>query len=239
MKRVVISQPMYFPWVGMFEQIRLADVYVHYDDVQFARGFMNRVQAKTADGWMWLTVPRVDASRGQLLKDIAVKDDEGWQRSHLTILEQAYKGAPHRDEMLELARSVLGLGVEMLADLAIASMDSCCEYFGLAPAQRFARSSELGIEGRGWSRLLAIVKRLGGDVYVTGHGARNYLDHEAFEREGVRVEYMDYRMRPYPQLHGEFNPYVSILDLVANRGRDGREVICSGTVPWREFLAKV
>ena len=47
---VVISQPMLFPWVGMFEQIRLADVYVHYTDVQFSKGsFVNRVQIKTAD----------------------------------------------------------------------------------------------------------------------------------------------------------------------------------------------
>ena len=74
-----------------------------------------------------------------------------------------------------------------------------------------------------------------GDVYVTGHGAKNYLDHEAFERGGVHVEYMDYQRRAYPQLHGEFTPYVSILDLIANMGREGRDLICSGTVSWREF----
>ena len=56
--RVVISQPMLFPWVGLFEQIRAADVYVHYDDVQFSKGsFTNRVQIKTARGPRWLTVP--------------------------------------------------------------------------------------------------------------------------------------------------------------------------------------
>jgi hypothetical protein len=35
---VVISQPMFFPWVGMLEQLKLADTYVHYDDVQFEKG---------------------------------------------------------------------------------------------------------------------------------------------------------------------------------------------------------
>ena len=49
MTTVVISQPMLFPWVGMFEQVALADVFVHYDDVQFSKGsFTNRVQLKTA-----------------------------------------------------------------------------------------------------------------------------------------------------------------------------------------------
>ena len=57
--RVVISQSMYFPWVGMLEQIRLADVFIHYDDVQFSKGsFSNRVQVKQPDGTSaWMTIP--------------------------------------------------------------------------------------------------------------------------------------------------------------------------------------
>ena len=56
MTRVVISQSMLFPWVGLLEQMRLADVFVHYDDVQFSKGsFVNRVQVKTPDGVRWMT----------------------------------------------------------------------------------------------------------------------------------------------------------------------------------------
>ena len=29
---------------------------------------------------------------------------------------------------------------------------------------------------------------------------------------------------PYPQPHGEFNPFVSILDLIANTGKEGIEL---------------
>ena len=72
MTRVVVSQTMFFPWIGLFEQVRLADVFVHYDDVQFARGFMNRVQVKVADGWRWLTAPTTGQHRDQHLKNIAL-----------------------------------------------------------------------------------------------------------------------------------------------------------------------
>jgi len=54
--RIVISQSMYFPWVGLLEQIRLAEFFVHYDDVQLTRVFTNRVQVKTAQGSKWITV---------------------------------------------------------------------------------------------------------------------------------------------------------------------------------------
>ena len=57
-KTVVILQPQFFPWRGVFEQIRLADEFVHLDDAQFQKGgFTNRVQLKTANGPLWLTVP--------------------------------------------------------------------------------------------------------------------------------------------------------------------------------------
>jgi hypothetical protein len=84
---VVISQPMYFPWVGMFEQIALADVFVFYTDVQFSKGsFTNRVQIKTPAGSTWMTVPLQDLKLGQSIDDVAVKPVAQWKPRHLTLL---------------------------------------------------------------------------------------------------------------------------------------------------------
>jgi hypothetical protein len=81
-----------------------------------------------------------------------------------------------------------------------------------------------------------MVVSLGGSRYLTGHGAKNYLEHDLFEQGGVSVEYLNYEKTPYPQLHGDFTPFVSSLDLIANVGRAGVDRIRSGTVPWRQFL---
>ena len=234
--RVVISQPMLFPWVGLFEQIRLADVYVHYTDVQFSKGsFVNRVQIKTADGFHWLTVPLKNLTLGQNIDDVEVNEAKDWRKGHLDFLAQALRGAPHARDALGLVESVYAEKSSRLAAIAIKSLEAVLAYFGLVEGRRFVRSPELGIDGAGSARVLEIVQKLGGTVYVTGHGARNYLEHEAFERAGVRVEYMDYRRTPYPQMHGPFNPHVSILDLIANTGRAGLEFIHSQTVNWKEF----
>jgi hypothetical protein len=233
---VVISQPMFFPWVGLFEQIRLADVYVHYDDVQFSKGsFTNRVQIKTARGSKWLTLP-VRIHLGQSIREVELAAEEDWRKSHLSFLAQSFEGAPYAREALDLVERVYGRGQERLCDVVIASMEVVLEYFDLAPRTRFLRSSEMGIPGKSWERVLDVVRQVQGDRYVTGQGALDYLDHEAFERAGVAVEYLNYEKRPYPQLHGEFTPFVSILDLIANAGRDGRRVISSGTKPWRDVV---
>jgi hypothetical protein len=236
-RTVVISQPMFFPWVGLLEQLRLADVYVHYDDVQFSKGsFTNRVQFKTARGSAWLTVPLRDVRLGQQIREVRIDERRDWRARHLAQLAEAYAGAPYRDEMLALVEPVYRLATDDIGTLAAASTTALCDYFGPSTGKQFARSSDLGIPGHSSERVLAVVRALSGTVYVTGHGARDYLDHESFERHGVRVEYIDYRKVPYPQLHGAFNPYVSALDLVANCGRAGGAYIRSGTRYWREFL---
>jgi hypothetical protein len=237
MKRIVISQPMLFPWVGLFEQIRLADVYVHYDDVQFSKGsFVNRVQVKTATGIKWLTVPLQSLRLGQEIRAVAIDDKTDWRRAHLDLLSQSYASAPFKDDMLSLVQSVYRRPARSIAEVAVASMEAICDYFSLNEGKNVATSSHLGIGGKSSQRVVDIVKRFEGDVYITGHGARSYLDHELFESRGVRVEYMDYRKLPYRQLHGEFTPYVSALDLIANEGREGRGLIASETIYWKDFI---
>ena len=235
MKTVVISQPMYFPWVGMLEQMALADVWVHLDDAQFSKGgFFNRVQIKAIDGTPWLTVPLAENKLGQPLNE-AQPAAHDWQRKHLTTLQQAYAAAPYTTEMIALVERVLAAGHAPLADLSAASLEALADLFGVLP-QTLLHSSEMAVEGGGSARVLAICRELGATRYVTGQGAMDYLDHAAFEAAGIAVEYMDYEKRTYPQLHGDFTPFVSALDLLANCGQAGRDVIAPRTVCWKDFV---
>ena len=88
------------------------------------------------------------------------------------------------------------------------------------------------------ARVLEYCKFFGANVYITGHGAANYMDFALFEAAGVDVRFMDYKRTPYPQLHGEFTPYVSLLDLLFNVGTAAAPGhLDSTTVGWKEFIA--
>jgi len=229
---------MYFPWVGLLEQVRLADVFVHYDDVQFDRGLYNRVQVKTEQGPRWITVPLRNHRRGQKIDEIAIDSGVDWRRRHRDVLLQAYRKAPFLKEMLALVDSVFELPVTTLAELSRASLLALVDYFDLRAGRSFLDSRELGIQGASSQRLRDMVLGVGGAAYITGHGARNYLDHALLERAGISVRYMDYQRVPYPQQHGAFTPYVTGLDLVANCGTQGASVITSPAMAWRQFLGE-
>lgn len=237
MSTVVISQPMYFPWVGMFEQWRLADDFVFFDDVQFARGFINRVQYKTPTGSAWLTIPLRQHSRDSRICDLECAEDAGWRDKHLRTLALSLAGTPYQQDAIELAESVLLRRDLGFCDLLIEGMQVLAGYFGLLQGKRLHRSSQLAVAGCKGELIQGLVSQLGGSRYVTGMGALNYLDHAALEQAGIEVSYMDYRKHEYPQKFPPFTPYVTILDLVANCGRDGGAVIESGVTHWRQVLA--
>ena len=228
---------MYFPWVGLFEQIALANTFVFYDDVQFQRrGFNNRVQIRHDSGIKWLTVSTVHNDRATPINQIKIDNDFDFRSNHLNILANTYKNTPFCHEMLNLVLDVFSKNFDTISELSEQSILAVCKYFNLDNDINIIKSSQLGTAGKGTQRILDICIKLNASTYITGHGAKNYLDHLEFEKIQVGVEYMNYQLKRYPQIHGGFTPYVSVLDLIANCGKSGIEYICSSTQNWKGFL---
>jgi hypothetical protein len=233
---VVITQPMLFPWPGFFEQLMLADTYIYLDDAQFSKGsFTNRIQLLRGDERCWMTIPLAGKGSFQKIHELEAAGDN-WKSSHRDLLRQSLAGAPYLDDALSILDMVYAHS--SLPELLIASTEEPARYMGIGTGRTIAKTSGMNIAGAAWRRVLDIVLGAGGDRYLTGHGAANYLDHSAFADEGVAVEYMGYSRTPWPQPGNIFTPYVSILDLIARTGPAARNYLMPATIPWQDFLKK-
>jgi WbqC-like protein family len=215
---VVVLQPGYLPWLGFFDQMRRADVFVYYDDVQYdTHGWRNRNRIKTQHGPLWLTVPvrHSGLSKPRIL-DVAIDTRTSWAKKHVTSIRQAYAAAPFAKQYVPALEELLLRPWERLVDLDLAVAGLMAEWLGLRT--RVERASALGIEGGQNERLVNICRHFGATNYLTGSAARDYLDVPLFARSGVEVEWQDFVHPVYPQLHGDFVPYLSAVDLVFNRG---------------------
>lgn len=235
MTTVVISQPMYFPWPGFLAQLSLADIVVWLDDVQFSKGsFTNRVQVRLPSGMSWLSIPLERKGSHIQISDLATAKPD-WLDAHVATLQQSLKGKPYFEAALNVAESLRKH--KQLCDALIASSAGLAKACGIAPTPSLLRSSDLDIEGSGSERVLDCVKTLGGTRYITGHGARKYLDHEAFQAAGIDVEYMQYDVTPWGAEGQDFTPFITGLDLLASVGRDQAcDHLNPKTVHWRKFL---
>jgi len=194
---------------------------------------MSRVQLKTANGVSWLTVPIDHARSGKLLNEVVLLSSEDWRQKHLRTIRHAYARRPYFNLMFELAEKTYSEPTEHLAEFNSTGIERIAQWLGLAP--KFMRSSEMPVAGASTERLVALCEAVNCDVYVTGHGALKYLNHQQFEDKGISVRYMDYKKAPYEQGPGEFTPYVSILDAIANCGERARDLLCSEAIYWRDF----
>lgn len=238
--KIVIAQPCFFPWVGTFEKIRLCDRYVHLDHVQYSKGsFTNRARIRVATGSKWITVPLHQLRFGQAIHHVRIDESQDWRQQHLGFLKQQYKHAPFKSDMLQIVSEIYKMDWSHIADLSIWTIQLVCDYFDITPKAGYIRSSDLRVSGKKSELVKNIVRRLGGSTYICGSGNRpvnrHYLDHEAFEEACVRIEYMQYENRLYRQQYEPFTPQLSVLDLIANEGRAGRQAICSLSAYWRDL----
>jgi hypothetical protein len=236
MTTVVISQPMYLPWPGFVSHMAMADILIWLDDAQFSRGsFTNRVQIRTTSGSKWLSIPLIGKGFETPIRDLAAAEPD-WQRSHRDLARQALRGTPHLPEAVSII-DIAGTSAS-LCNALITSSELCLSAC-VQTGRTTLRSSEMAISGGSWRRVLDLVHHVGGTRYLTGHGAANYLDHLAFEAEGVSVDYIGYDFTPWPQQHGDFSPYVTSLDLIASVAPELRHRhLSTKTIPWRQFLAQ-
>jgi hypothetical protein len=117
------------------------------------------------------------------------------------------------------ARGNARAGWARFADLDLTKTGLVSGWFGLSSA--ILRESALGIPGKRSERLLALCQLVGARRYA----ARDYLDTELFARNGIEVEWQDYVHPVYPQQHGDFVPYLSIVDLLFNCGEESAAIL--------------
>jgi hypothetical protein len=226
--KVVILQPSYIPWRGYFDQIHKADLFVFYDCVQYDdRGWRNRNKIKTTQGAQWITVPvnsKGCQTSGTAIKDIPIVWESDWAEKHRRTIALSYAKAPFFGDYSELLGEIYSRRDEKLSDLTCGTTEMIARALGIKHT-RFMRSSQLPAEGTKTDRLLSILKHLDATHYISGPSAQSYMELDKFDAAGVTVEYMRYEYPEYPQLHGAFEPQVSVLDLLLNTGPDaGRHI---------------
>ena len=222
---VAVLQPGFLPWLGFFDQMIRSDVFVIYDDVQFDKhGWRNRNRIKTANGVAWLTVPvRHSGHHGQAISDVKIDNSRNWARKLVSAIHQAYSRAPHCEPYVKQLAEILTRPWDNLIDLDLCIIELMARWFEVET--NLLKASELGIRGSQSGRLLEICQHFGASRYLSGNAAKSYLDNQLFDNAGIEVVWQDYAHPSYPQLHGEFVPYLSALDLILNVGPESPKVI--------------
>jgi hypothetical protein len=222
-------QPVYLPWIGLFHKIALADIFCVFDIVQYQRkDFNNRNKIKTSAGPLWLTVPVKSSGRlDSIITDIEIIND-GWQKKHLKSIELNYKKTPYFEQYFFGLRKILDTPYQYLVDLNFDILIYVLNVLDIDT--KIVKASDYSFVGTKSELVLDMCTQLDADIYIFGEKGKDYADVDVYKSKGVHPYFQSYNHPVYKQIKGEFEPFMSVLDLIFNQGKDSKEIIMSNNI---------
>lgn len=232
---VAIHQPNFLPWLGYFDKLARADVFVVLDTVaaqQTGSSYTNRVEVLVGGKRSWLTVPIArGAEARRRIADLRVVDSSPWRRKIGATIEQSYARAPFFAAVMPMVQALLERPGDRLADFNLAALTTIAGLLRL-DCRRIVLASTLDVPGAGTDLLIEIVRAVGGTTYLCGGGAGGYQDDAKFAAAGIALQYQNFRHPVYPQVNaGTFVAGLSVVDALMNCGDEGVSRLLDATAP--------
>lgn len=217
---VSIHQPHYFPWLGLIAKIACSDCFVYLDNVQFEKnGFQNRSRYSADGGLKFLSLPVLKSgliSEGIAINEIKLAEKNASQK-HWQTLRQRYGKCAGWKLLADRLEAVLKPEQEQMMPLCLATTQLTLEVFRVKPKIVF--SKDLPVPGQKSERVLNLVQAAGGDFYLSGTGAKVYLEAEEFARAGVGLTFQSFKHPVYRQtIKGDFQPAAFAIEWFLEEG---------------------
>jgi hypothetical protein len=165
--------------------------------------------------------------RDQTILDAQVQPDARFAETARKTIEHAYGKAAFFTSVMDRIEPEFAKVEEGLCALNLGLIEALCDLMGLSVET--VRSSQTPVTSTKAERLADLCRIHGATDYVSPPGSKDYLDgDDALDGAGVSLKYFAYEHPVWPQLHGEFEPYMSALDLVMNALPDARAIVRSG-----------
>ena len=229
MKVVAIHQPEYLPWLGFFKKMMNAELFVFLDDVQFRKkSWQNRNRIRINDGTTLLSIP-VHTHSYPKINEVTIDNEKNWSIRHKKSILYNYARAPYFDEIKDFIESIFEKKFQYLLDLNTEIIKFIMNELEIK--SKIVFSSELEISKKGSDRVIDICKAVGADHYITGtFWAESNLRVEEFKKSNIDIEFQKFQHPIYKQIHGEFIPEMSIIDLLFNEGRKEAKKILQNSI---------
>lgn len=215
--KIAVMQPYLFPYIGYWQLINAVDKFVLLDDVNYiTRGFINRNTILLNGKPYRFTIPINKASQNRLIKDTQFRFDRKEKEKFLRQISGAYRKSPYYQNIMPLIENIVFFDEDDVTSYIQNSIEVIKKYLEID--NEIYRSSWINKNEtlRAQDRIIEICKKEQADIYINPSGGRKLYDHESYEREGIKLFFLDSKTENiiYKQGECEFQPNLSIIDIL-------------------------
>lgn len=221
-------QPEYLPYLGYIYKIARADKFILVDHIQYLqKSYQNSNRIRTAtgeEGFTWLTVPVITHDRRyQKINEVKIDNSTAWGKKHWRTIYLNYKNTPFFENYQDFFEKLYLKKWTKLADLTETIIYYLAEQLDIKTP--ICKSSDFNFKGQKTDLLIEMCQALKADTYLSGNGARCYVEEEKFKIKGLNHVFSDFHHPAYTQKFKPFVPNLSAIDLLFNYGKASGEII--------------
>jgi len=213
MKKIVIHQPDFLPWLGFFDKISRADKFIILDDVQFARrGWTHRDLIIIKKEKKWLTVPTKKINYYDKINKIEISYNADWINNHYNLIKEGYKNEKNFNNIIDEIMKIYNKKFDLLIDLNIALLRFVMKKLKIKKEIKLSSSFNLNYNSS--EKIIELIKITNSNYYITGKPSAKYLDEEKFKKNGIKIEWYNIKDGIFSGKLNEINTDVSSLDYI-------------------------
>lgn len=216
--KAAIMQPYFFPYLGYFSLIKSVDLFVVYDEIEYTKkGWINRNRVLNN---LPIILPLEKSSDFIFINQKKIcKTDKLFNKS-LNIIKNTYAKAPYFDDVYPILLDCFNFNSNNLFDFLFNSIRLICEYLDIKTKLIVSSTIDYDNKLKSQQKVIAINKKIESQIYINSIGGLKLYDKEIFLKENINLYFLKIKEKEYLQFKNEFEPYLSIIDVLMFNSRD-------------------
>ena len=226
-KFIAGHQPEFFPYIGYWKKMSIANKFVLVDSINYQpKNFQNRNQIRVGNGSdkvCWLKIPIIKDGdiRYQKINQVLINNNTDWKNSHLHLIQQSYKKTKYFNDVYPFINTLYNYDTPYLSQFT--SNIICKLSDKLNIKEDISSTSSTLINSKKNNLLIDICNEYGCDGYLSGMGAKDYVDISLFDKNKLEHHFIKIDAPEYNTKWKPFVPNMCILDILFNLGFDGTQ----------------
>lgn len=215
-----IMQPYFLPYIGYFQLIASADLFIVYDNIKYTKkGWINRNRMLRNGGDVVFSLPLKGDSDLLDIRERTLAANYNCDK----LIHQfcgAYRNAPFFGQAFPLIEQILRQKESNLFRFLYQSIIMVCQHIGITT--QIAISSDIPIDHalKNQEKVLALCRAVGTTIYVNAIGGIELYSKDEFRSHGLELKFIHSNPFVYRQFDHEFVPWLSIVDVLMFNSRD-------------------
>jgi hypothetical protein len=212
--KAAIMQPYFWPYVGYFQLIEAVDLFIVYDNIEYTKkGWINRNRLCRNGEAAAFSLPLKKASDHLDVRERELAADFKPEKL-LNQIKGAYQQAPYFAQTLPLIERVVRYQTSDLFRFLHHSICQTCRHMDIATEVRVSSSIPIDHGLKKQDKVLALCRAVGAGTYLNLIGGMDLYSREAFQAQGIDLQFIRTVPFEYPQFRRPFVPALSIIDVL-------------------------